>query len=345
VNAALRFHLTYGTFPAAAGSAEGFFRPHVRLAEGSFSGLVTGPVISTSGAGYGVARTSLDLPAAARGQALNFRFTPNTTNLTGPFLAYFMRAEDLSRSTGVSVHTMYALGGMSLRDMALALRAAPDQAIDLYLDEVTRLQNGPQTLLVRINSGLNDRNEAESSLGPASIADGDSPEAFADNLRAIIDRLSARWAALGFDPERLCFVASVSHPVDDPDDAELLAYREAAEELGAQTPRLAVTRFDALTDEAEMLASGWYWAGGSDRNHLTVAGFEELSRRELAAMAPPTLPGDADGSGLVDFDDLTTVLANFGACDAIEQPGDANGDRRVDFDDLTTVLANFGDGL
>ena len=62
-----------------------------------------------------------------------------------------------------------------------------------------------------------------------------------------------------------------------------------------------------------------------------------------AVVVPGTLcPGDADGSGRVDLDDLTTVLANFGSAVAPYGPGDGDGSGRVDFDDLTTVLANFG---
>ncbi len=54
-------------------------------------------------------------------------------------------------------------------------------------------------------------------------------------------------------------------------------------------------------------------------------------------------PGDADGSGNVDFDDITEVLANWGANYAPGTgPGDANASGAVDFDDITEVLANWG---
>lgn len=49
--------------------------------------------------------------------------------------------------------------------------------------------------------------------------------------------------------------------------------------------------------------------------------------------------GDADGNGVVNFADITSVLANwldFGAS------GDANNDWFVDFQDITIVLANWG---
>ena len=65
-------------------------------------------------------------------------------------------------------------------------------------------------------------------------------------------------------------------------------------------------------------------------------------RARVAPPAPTPCLGDADGSGTVNFDDLTTVLANFGATTAPFGLGDADGSGVVNFDDLTTVLANFG---
>ena len=51
-------------------------------------------------------------------------------------------------------------------------------------------------------------------------------------------------------------------------------------------------------------------------------------------------PGDGDGNGEVNIDDLLTVIGNFtctGDCD-----GDANGDGIVNIDDLLMTIGNFG---
>ena len=49
-------------------------------------------------------------------------------------------------------------------------------------------------------------------------------------------------------------------------------------------------------------------------------------------------PGDVDGSGAIDVDDILIVLSNWeGAGD-----GDADGDGDVDVDDLLMVIGNFG---
>lgn len=56
---------------------------------------------------------------------------------------------------------------------------------------------------------------------------------------------------------------------------------------------------------------------------------------------PEPCPGDSDGNGAVDFDDLLAVLALFGPCPA-PCSADFNGNGEVDFDDLLTVLAAYG---
>lgn len=60
----------------------------------------------------------------------------------------------------------------------------------------------------------------------------------------------------------------------------------------------------------------------------------------ITVALPPA--GDADGSGFVDFDDITTTLANWGAAGAPGIDGDADCDGDVDFDDVTAILANWG---
>ncbi|MBL8745050.1 MAG: agmatine deiminase family protein [Phycisphaerae bacterium] len=70
----------------------------------------------------------------------------------------------------------------------------------------------------------------------------------------------------------------------------------------------------------------------------------DASRADLFINAPPPpCVGDADGSGAVDFADITSVLANYGTIGAPFHPGDADGSGVVDFGDITAVLANWGD--
>jgi len=58
------------------------------------------------------------------------------------------------------------------------------------------------------------------------------------------------------------------------------------------------------------------------------------------------LPGDTDGDGDVDLDDLFAVRNNFGTTSgATLADGDTDGDGDVDLDDLFAVRNNFGTGL
>ncbi len=54
------------------------------------------------------------------------------------------------------------------------------------------------------------------------------------------------------------------------------------------------------------------------------------------------LPGDANGDGKVDINDLTIVPTNFGQTGMTWGQGDFIGDGRVDINDLTIVLTSFG---
>ena len=53
------------------------------------------------------------------------------------------------------------------------------------------------------------------------------------------------------------------------------------------------------------------------------------------------LPGDANGDGKVDVNDLTIVLAHFGQTGMTWSQGEFTGDGTVDINDLTIVLANY----
>lgn len=53
-------------------------------------------------------------------------------------------------------------------------------------------------------------------------------------------------------------------------------------------------------------------------------------------------PGNADGIGGVDFNDVVEILGNWSALTTPWQGGDANGDGVVDFNDIVAALGNWG---
>jgi hypothetical protein len=64
-------------------------------------------------------------------------------------------------------------------------------------------------------------------------------------------------------------------------------------------------------------------------------------------LIPIMNPGDANSDCAVNFSDITSILANYGAtfgASTSQGPGDANGDHVVNFMDITAVLANWGGG-
>ncbi len=55
----------------------------------------------------------------------------------------------------------------------------------------------------------------------------------------------------------------------------------------------------------------------------------------------PAIPGDANGDGRVDINDLTIVLAHYGQTGQSWADGEFTGDGTVDINDLTIVLAHY----
>jgi hypothetical protein len=56
----------------------------------------------------------------------------------------------------------------------------------------------------------------------------------------------------------------------------------------------------------------------------------------------PLHPGDANGDGKVDINDLTIVLAHYDQTGMTWSQGEFTGDGTADINDLTIVLANYG---
>ncbi len=54
--------------------------------------------------------------------------------------------------------------------------------------------------------------------------------------------------------------------------------------------------------------------------------------------APPACPGDANGDGAVNFEDLNLVLGSWGGAGP---DGDVDGSGAVNFEDLNIVLGNW----
>lgn len=277
---ALRFHLNYGTFDSGSGS----FRFSVRVNSSPFSQQVESSLISTNTGAIGMAVASLDLPANAvlANYPLNMKLTGTTNGITGPYFSLWMRAEVPGRTEGFSYHTLHGLGGDSLRDMANSMECLSDNTLSYFFGEVRRLQGSSKCVVIWVNAGLNDRSEASTSVGPAAETDGDSPEAFADNGQALVERIQAIWTLNGWDQDELHFVFMVSHPISNPDDTELVSYRSAIAAYVATLDQGYIVDLAAKITSTQISANSWYASSNTDTAHLVAAGYDGIGKLAVA---------------------------------------------------------------
>ena len=275
LNSNFRYHYCYGTFPTGAGS----FTPGIRLEVAPYTNLITGSPISTNTGQYGFAYTTLDsgIVGIPRAGQICGRHVHVGTTCTGPWLSYFTRVEIVSRTTGISFTSMYSRGGQSLYDMAAAAIAAHDHTIYLQLYEARRLQesNGDTPIvIIMVNSGVNDRNEtSQPSLGPGAYTTADSPEAYVDNLTALVTRIENVWNKY-FTTGELYWLIMPSHPISEPDDAELITYRTATQTYVDTRKNMDMIDLTDFINADQATAGSWYDGGGN--THLTQLGYESI---------------------------------------------------------------------
>lgn len=73
--------------------------------------------------------------------------------------------------------------------------------------------------------------------------------------------------------------------------------------------------------------------------------FGGVRAQEFEALAAPSVPGDVNGDGRVDFTDLLTLAQHYGqSSNQTSSDGDFNGDGAVGFDDLLVLAQHYGVG-
>lgn len=308
-SAALRWRLTDVTFPS-----EGSYRCNVRLGQAPFSTVITFQP-STTGGGYGLRTQTFDIPAGTRTGNLELRYAAFSFSpvITAPMLLLWNRIEQVGR-TGVSVHTLYAWGGKSARQMAFTMSTASDEMLSAWFTQVRALQGASPKVLVRINQGLNDTSETLPSVG-RGLLPGNTPQAFADNIDVTIRRVNAIWDLNQWPREELTFAVSVAHAIGTPGSPEqnaIDAYRDAAAGLMADHRNLAVVDMSALISHAEMIARSYYVPGNPGQPaeffHLSRLGYEQLSILETQMYLNPPCPGDFNEDGGVDGPDIEAFI-------------------------------------
>ncbi len=308
-SAALRFSTIYGVSNQAGTNT---FLPYVRRSTAPYNTIAQALApVPLTGTGWSVQRADLDIPADTRFFGLQCMIRAFGQTVTGPFVGYYMRLIEIDRDRGSSFGTLYGNGGKSARDMAATFLELPDQTLTLYFGTLRDDQGADPQILVRINTGLNDRNE---DLDPIEVDTApDDPEAFESHLRLIIDRVRAVWTANAWPEEELYFCLTTSHPIGNlsvlfDDDEELLAYRARAEAIALSLPRCVAVDLLDITDADEMTANSWYTTT-TDTNHLQQTAYRVLAQRELAAMQQGRSWYDADANGAIGPEDLYALEA------------------------------------
>ena len=101
---------------------------------------------------------------------------------------------------------------------------------------------------------------------------------------------------------------------------------------------------DMNTVFASIIPSGWTLttATGIDNNGDIVGYMSDNGGATTkGSSSRASLPGDANGDGKVDINDLTIVLAHYGQTGMTWTQGEFTGDGTVDINDLTIVLAQL----
>jgi hypothetical protein len=127
------------------------------------------------------------------------------------------------------------------------------------------------------------------------------------------------------------------------DDAAGYDYTIAV--MGTDGSQLDLWRYDAGSG-----TDTFPWIDGyvmDAAGNIFIGGYSwfDLTRVDFTVVKVPTqsgggAPGDIDGDGDVDLDDLTLLLQDFGCNTSCT--GDLDGDGDTDLDDLTLLLQNFG---
>lgn len=285
-NAAMRYHVYYGTFDSGAGS----FRLGARMEDAPYSSLgVDGSVVSTNTGVKGEAKTSIDLPAGVRAHQVGFKLQRATAS-AGPTIFLAQRVQDRGKTKGLSVHSFYARGGQSLWDMASFFQGAVTDAIgdNVTADRILwgfgklrdlQIEMGHKPIIVvRICSGLNDRNEANTpSRGDLAYSgSASSALAYGDNLNGLINAIEAAWKAKGWPLDELFFHILTSYPVSNTDD--MASYRSGTRMIAQSRERCSFTDLSILVPYADTSAN----SGLADATHPTNAWTDEMARREVA---------------------------------------------------------------
>jgi hypothetical protein len=210
----------------------------------------------------------------------------NVSN-TGKFAGYYHYS--YQNLGGMAVNSLFSLGGASLQSLGLGLQTCPSVTIQTYLKHIRLRQIAARgtagKVVVFIQSGMNDRVNSNTSVGPSPTA-SNTGAGFVDNCNALKILVTAAWSALGYPSEDLCFIVMVSHPVvSTANTGDTVMTAMASAVISAYSSSVDTTVFDirSVTSGSFLQSSGYYDSGGDA--HLTQSGYDFISGLLLNALA------------------------------------------------------------
>ncbi|MGC9261567.1 MAG: hypothetical protein ACP5I8_16005 [Phycisphaerae bacterium] len=298
----LNFEYTFGTFGAGAG----YFNPTAHQF-GSATVIYSTQNVATAGTAVGFTDGTLVIPAGARngsgayaggiGISLTDYNNSSSGGVIGPFLMSYSRVQIPSVTAGIAYSTLVYQGGQDARTCAVTWQTLPQAAATELFRQITRLQNGTPMLLVQIMHGGNDINDHSTSVGPNPQVSS-TPGGLADNLTAIIDRVTTLWTTAGNSASNLFFLLGPYQPQlsrlattlvwEGQTMQELVAYEQAMMSVANTFANTAVIQGSQLLpggfqqSATYMQAKGYYDYQGDA--HLVRQGYDYLGQRAVDAL-------------------------------------------------------------
>ncbi len=281
----------YGTFDNTPSGAA-TFAPRARTSP-SNSGIpgYTHPgTVSCKTGTFGLAVATVQWPAdAGRNEQIQAGYKrPGFSNIVGPFFAPFNRIVFTEQNSGFAYTTLLFQGGQSCRVAANSILGMESDFFSTMFGKMRQDSiDASQTpkVVIKINHGLNDRNDTNASVGPATESDSSTAAGFVDNVTAIVNEFETRWTAEGWDTSELHFAIMPAHRIATTEDTDLAAYRSAIETYAASRSRILSINPTDLNDYSEYTANSNAWlSGGSDAIHLSKTGHEQVALTALNAI-------------------------------------------------------------
>ena len=259
---AIRYRVTHSVDPS--GNSAG-----LRLAavQDSGSTLILNQNYTTIGTAGSIART--DLPFTAAGTS-GIRCSYGYGSVP-PFNVFSNSVYRASAGLGVTSHLYYS-GGTTAQISSVISGASSLFFQTLLADMRTRqiAAGGNGQVMILSHSGIND-----------SVADWQSKQ------QTIHDTYRSAWSSLGFPDADLAFVAMVGVMRNSGDTSmngvSLGPIRQEARTWAMTTPGVTFIDMSEVTSNAELVANSWYQ--GAVTQHLSNAGYDEMSSRILTKLA------------------------------------------------------------